>query len=333
MACTGLQKKMPFDIIDKEELSNLITKSEEMMNTFQLNCFLAVAHTLNFARAAKQMNISQPAITNQIKMLEKELNAKLFNRSTRRVELTPEGEVFLGDAKNIVALSERAKLRFSNPDRRPIETLGIGCSSFMQIIMLTDILTKLAVDRPNLHPRLYVVPHEQLFQLLDAGTADVLFDIQGSEENKERVTFRELYKSPLVCVCSMRHILAQRESIAIQELAEENLIFCDPVYLAPDLTKLQWQLAEGRNPADIHFCGTIEAAIVLASAGFGIAILPELVVPQEAQVVSIPIEGTPKLAFGMFYKPYPGDGVLKQFIQITRRSFELQQSNIENGLE
>ena len=75
------------------------------MNTFLLNCFLAVAHTLNFARAAKQMNISQPAITNQIKMLEKELNAKLFNRSTRRVELTPEGEVFLGDAKNIVALS------------------------------------------------------------------------------------------------------------------------------------------------------------------------------------------------------------------------------------
>ena len=64
------------------------------MNTFQLSCYLAVANTLSFARAAQQMNISQPAITHQIKTLETELNVKLFRRSTRMVELTPEGQVF-----------------------------------------------------------------------------------------------------------------------------------------------------------------------------------------------------------------------------------------------
>lgn len=55
------------------------------MNTFQLSCFLTVANTLNFAQAAKQVNISQPAITGQIKSLEKELDTKLFHRTTRMV--------------------------------------------------------------------------------------------------------------------------------------------------------------------------------------------------------------------------------------------------------
>ena len=75
------------------------------MNTFQLECFLAVASHLNFARAAEQMKITQPSITHQIQTLENELTVKLFRRSTRTVELTTEGHIFLSDAKNIVATS------------------------------------------------------------------------------------------------------------------------------------------------------------------------------------------------------------------------------------
>ena len=86
------------------------------MNTFQLSCYLAVANTLSFARAAQQMNISQPAITHQIKTLETELNVKLFRRSTRMVELTPEGQAFLSDAQSMVAIAQSAKLRFGNPE-------------------------------------------------------------------------------------------------------------------------------------------------------------------------------------------------------------------------
>ena len=58
------------------------------MNTFQLSCFLAVAETLSFARAAEQLNITQPAVTHQIHSLETELNVKLFVRTTRTVNLT-----------------------------------------------------------------------------------------------------------------------------------------------------------------------------------------------------------------------------------------------------
>ena len=65
------------------------------MNTFQLTCFLTVAETLSFAKAAKHLNVTQPAVTHQIHSLEEELNTQLFKRTTRSVEITQKGLIFL----------------------------------------------------------------------------------------------------------------------------------------------------------------------------------------------------------------------------------------------
>ena len=67
------------------------------MNTFQLTCFLTLVETLSFVKAAKQLNVTQPAITHQIRSLEDELNTQLFKRTTRSVEITQEGLIFLND--------------------------------------------------------------------------------------------------------------------------------------------------------------------------------------------------------------------------------------------
>ena len=99
------------------------------MNTFQLSCFLAVAETLSFARAAEQLNITQPAVTHQIHSLETELNVKLFVRTTRTVNLTQEGTLFLNDARNILALTIRATKRFENPPEQEIQMFSIGWQS------------------------------------------------------------------------------------------------------------------------------------------------------------------------------------------------------------
>ena len=74
------------------------------MNTFQLECFLAVAENLNFARAAEQLNITQPAVTHQIRSLEQELNTKLFHRTTRSVSLTSAGILLMDDARQILQI-------------------------------------------------------------------------------------------------------------------------------------------------------------------------------------------------------------------------------------
>lgn len=289
------------------------------MNTFQLSCFLAVAQTLHFARAAEQMNISQPAITHQIKSLETELNVQLFRRTTRLVELTPEGRAFLPDAQSIVAIEAQTKLRFSSPKERPIEKLTIGCGSYHQLFRLSESLKLLFQAYPNLHPHLIVVPHEQLFPLLENGTADVVFDIWDGREEKKRLTFKELVKSPIVCVCGADHPMADRESITMQALQDQALIFCNPFSLVPEVTKLQWQLAQGRSPAQMHFCASVEASVILAGAGFGMAVLPEFLVPRDNALSTVPLMDAPLLSFGMYYTPYPGDEVLRRFLQIAKQ--------------
>ena len=291
------------------------------MNTFQLSCFLAVANSLSFARAAEQMSISQPAITHQIKSLESELNVKLFRRSTRLVEITPEGQAFLYDAKSMVSIAEQAKLRFSDRQDRPVEVLSIGCSSYTQLELFTEVLHDLLEQHHNLHPRLHVVPHDQLFHLLETETAHVILDIREGGETGGRLTFQELQRSSLACVCREADWAAEKERISTRELADEKLIFCDPITLDPEIAKLQWKLAESRNPADIHFCSSAEASVALAEAGFGLAILPEIMVPANHKLKAVQIEDAPRLSFGLFYKSYPGDIVLRHFIQSAKRRF------------
>ncbi|MDD5863389.1 MAG: LysR family transcriptional regulator [Firmicutes bacterium] len=296
-------------------------KGANPMNTFQLSCFLAVANTLNFARAAEQMHISQPAITHQIKSLETELNVQLFRRTTRLVEITPEGQSFRSDAQSMVAIAAQAKLRFRSPEERPIEKLSIGCSSYNQLLLLPESLKELGSQYPNLHPHLVVVPHEQLYQLLENGTADVIFDIHDGTKADSRLTFRELQKSPIVCVCESSHPLAARESVSMAELKEQSLILCDPINLIPEVAKLQWALAEGKSPGELHFCASVEAAVVLAGAGFGAAVIPEFLVPRSSRLTALRLTDAPELSFGVFYRPYPGDDVLRSFLQIAGRRF------------
>lgn len=290
------------------------------MNTFQLRCFLAVANSLSFARAAGQVQISQPAITHQIKSLEDELGVKLFRRTTRMVELTPEGEAFIADARSMVAIEDQAKLRFRHPDDRAIEPLSIGCGSYIQLGLLAETLRALSAHSPALHPRLFVLPRDRLFHLLETGGADAVLDIREGGEGGD-FAFEELRQSALVCACRADHPMAGRAGASIRDLASEALIFCDPITLSPDIARLQWKLLEGRGPSDAHFCDSPDSAVVLARAGFGLAILPELFVPDAGGLAKVKLEDAPGLSFGMFYRSANGSAALARLIRAARRQF------------
>ena len=79
------------------------------MDTKQLTYFVAAAKYRNFSRVAEEFYLSQPAISHQIKMLERELNTELFARNTKKVTLTESGALFLEDAKAILEAVEQAK--------------------------------------------------------------------------------------------------------------------------------------------------------------------------------------------------------------------------------
>lgn len=292
------------------------------MNIFQLECFLSVANTLSFAKAAEQQNVSQPTITHQIKALENELNVKLFRRSTRFVEITPEGQSFIGDAKNMVMISERAKHRFSTEEQPLVSPLSIGCSSYAELSLITDVLKQLNEETPHFRPRLITAPQERLLHLLDTEQIDIMFNTKEDRDLSPKIKYRELCKNTIVGVCRHDHPLAGAKELSIQDFQEESLIFCDPISISQNIIKYQFKIAELQRPKKIHFSSTVDNAILLASSGIGIAFLPELYIMDTPKLEKINLIETPKISFGMFYKSYPGDSLLKKFIQMATEYFQ-----------
>lgn len=291
------------------------------MNTFQLSCFLAVAEYLNFAQAAQQLHVTHPAVSQQIQSLEKELNVKLFKRTTRSVKLTEEGKIFLRDAQQIVAISERAKKRYTGTIAGNIETLSLGCSSFPCMFLLSDTLQTLRTLRPELHPRLQVIPFQHIYRMLEDGDLDAIVGLKESSNMKINALYKEVTKVPMVCICSCNHHLSHKKEISLNELKEERLVLFVPPKGALAITQMQGQLIGDRPPSEFYFCESTEAITVLVTAGYGVSVLPDFLVPDTPLMSKIPLKDTEPVSFGVYYKSLQGNPSLKSFIQCAKEAF------------
>lgn len=84
------------------------------------------------------------------------------------------------------------------------------------------------------------------------------------------------------------------------------------------LAQLHGQLIGGRAPSQMYFCESAEAITVLVSAGYGVSILPDFLVPEAAEITKIPLIGVDPLSFGIYYKSLQNNPTLKAFIQEAR---------------
>ena len=301
------------------------------VNTFQLRCFLSVAQHLNFARAAQALIITQPAVTHQIRSLETELNVKLFRRTTRTVELTPAGYLFLTDAKSMVSIAERAVKRFEDPNAQLVETLSIGCCNYAHLFMLAAALRRMKELHPNLHPQLQVVPYQQLHRLLQEEAVDAVLGFQEMTGGKTEGVYRELRRIPAVCICQSDSPLSRKKKIRAEDLTEEKLVLTDPAVSPAGIVQLQGSLMGVRPRSDFHFCESVEAAAVLVQAGFGAAIIPDWGIPSFLPLVRIPIEGFQALSFGIYYKTLEGNAPLRTFIRLMQEEPKRREKESRPG--
>ncbi len=290
------------------------------MNTFQLTCFLAVSDTLNFARAAEQLAITQPAVTHQIHSLEAELNVKLFRRTTRNVELTSEGILFLNDARNIVELSIRAKKRFKSPFQEEIQIFSIGCQNALFFSCLSEVLSKLALRFSALYPRLKIVPFQHLYRLLEEEEIDAIIGFQ-EPASKKNFFYKEMKKMPVSYVCSRSHPLSSNQTIKYADIQKERLVLSLPKNAPISLLQFQNKLIDECYPSSFYFCESFEAVITLVKANFGISILPDLFIPSDQALVRIPLEDFSPISFGVYYKTLQGNLILKNFLELMDDHF------------
>ncbi|MDC7290382.1 LysR family transcriptional regulator [Blautia schinkii] len=288
------------------------------MTIFQTECFLAVAEYLNFAKAARQMNISQPAMTRQIQSLEEELGTKLFNRSTRNVSLTVEGNSLLTDAHIIVGTSKRVLSRFQKQDEEKIVDFHISYSSASHIELLKNALEELKNTYPFVHPWLHILPGSQVADAVFDETIDIALTYRFSKP-KSALIFRELKKVPYICVCRKDCPIARLDIVSVEDLSPYPMIMHDPGNMPSDVIAEQWEWAGDKKPSMLYFTESAEASMLLASAGFGVTVVPNICVPSDRNLATCELNNPKQISFGLYYKTGRESPWLKTFVTLMKK--------------
>ncbi|GAB2635720.1 LysR substrate-binding domain-containing protein [Prescottella soli] len=237
-----------------------------------LRCFLAVADELHFGRAAAQLHMTGPALSQQVSRLEKDLRFLLFERNSRHVELTEAGRALIPQARAVVAANE-SLLRWRESVREGRRSIDIGFMATGAGQLTTAVLDRLRSADPDLQVRLHHLEwSEQLAPLL-AGNIDAVFVREPFPA--EGVRRRRILSERRVAVLAHDHPLAARESIRFAEIAAEPFISSSGG--PPEWTDF-WMVnprPDGTRAEPSLAVSTVEELLEAVAAGAGVTTTPE----------------------------------------------------------
>ena len=246
------------------------------MKLRQLQFFSAVAEELSFSRAALKLHVAQPSLSVQIKALEEEVGARLFERDKRHVSLTPAGRRFRGRIAELLALVDSAKADARATEQGLQGTIDVGYTALsMFSTALPYAIRQYRQSAPNVVISLREMPSlEQLHELgerrLDVGVLRKV-DVVAPKG----IAVVEWYRTPLVAAIQKDHPLANRETLSLVELKNDAFI----MYPRRAGTGIYWQVldlcsAAGFRPRTVREVLESSTMIGLVAAGVGIAIVP-----------------------------------------------------------
>jgi DNA-binding transcriptional LysR family regulator len=270
------------------------------MELRHLRYFLAVARHRNFTRAAEELHIAQPPLSQQIQQLERELGATLFDRSARQVELTQAGEVLLLRARRVLEMIDDMtnEVREVAGARGGRVTLGVNRTAAALILPAVARLMRErmpGVELVILEGGTSTIAELVVERRVDLGLARL--PLAEHEPFTALLESRPLYQEQVVAVLLRGHPLARRDSIHIAELRDEPLMI-----VRRDQGTLYEQIisaceAAGFTPRLVCEGAEIYTLVRLVEAGLGITLIPErglqLIPGVEERVVGLPLRTGP----------------------------------------
>ena len=247
------------------------------MDTERCREFVVLAQTCNYLQAADQLFISQSSLSKHIKSLERELGVELFSRTTRRVNLTEQGRVFLPFARKMAMLAHDAEVAITDARENERCVLDIGSIPVMVPYGITSVLQCFEARHRGCHLRITEGEADQLRNLLRAGELDLAFirewdgDIANESDDAEFMT-TEFVEDQLAVVLPSGHALAERPSIRLGELANEEFL------LLPKGTVMDALITDACGMEnfvpEVRYRGTrAENIIDLVARGMGVSLL------------------------------------------------------------
>ena len=187
----------------------------------QLRSFVAVAERGSFTRAADDLYVAQQAVSQQVKALEAAIGVTLLWRTSRRVELTPAGKVFLADCRRVLAATDRAVRRVQEAARGEVGTLRIAYTLTAAWQTVPALLSRLGERYPQLKAQAREVFAVDIPRLLHAGVSDV--GIGPATDYPEDLRQQLIRLEPWRLAVGDKHPLADRPRLALRDISAEQV--------------------------------------------------------------------------------------------------------------
>lgn len=253
----------------------------------QLQAFVAAAERGSFRAAAEHIHLSAPALSRRIDKLETILGARLFNRTTRAVELTSMGRVFLERARAAMDDLEFAILGISDIAASSSGRVTVACVPSAAIHFLPSVLGSFTELYPLIRVRVIDEAADQVLASVVSGESDFGISFLGSQV--PGVDFEPIHTDPFVLAMRREHRLAGRTSIAWSDLGDERLMTA--ARSSGNRQLLDDAMARARvDPVYRLEVSHMATLLGMVEAGLGVAAVPRLALPEShPSMVGVPL--------------------------------------------
>ena len=259
----------------------------------RLQVFHSVAKHLSFTKAAEALFMTQPAVTFQVKQLEEQFNARLFDRSHGRIRLTPAGELVNHYAQRILQLSSELEVRMAEMSGEIAGPVTIGASLTNAEYILPQVIGEFQKRYPRVEIRLTVGNSE----LIESRVADRSLDMGFIESPSHLPTLetQEICEDELVVVCAPRSALAKFRRLAPEQLMAQPFVRRESGSGTREFAD-RYLREHGISPDDLDVVmelGSTVAIKSLVETGLGFSIVSRAAIPKELRLgtlLAIPLE-------------------------------------------
>lgn len=242
------------------------------MDMRQLRYFVAVAEEKHFGRAAQRLHMAQPPLSQQIKQLEEQLETQLLVRTTRKVDLTPAGELLLVRARLLLAEANKVEQDVRLVGQGASGVLRIGVSGTATYRLMPRIVQAARVDMPGLRLN---VQGEMLTPQMEIALEEERLDVAilRPPVRSGQLSLKFLEQDELVVALPEEHELASRGLLDLTDLAGEPFISY-PLTSAVNQIALEACRKAGFSPQIVQETRETSTMLAFVSAGMGVALVP-----------------------------------------------------------
>nr|WP_040296839.1 LysR family transcriptional regulator [Alcanivorax hongdengensis] len=292
------------------------------MDTPTLHAFMAVAETGSFSAAAERLYITQPAISKRIALLEQQLEARLFDRVGRQIQLTEAGRALLPRARQVLMDVEDMARAIHDLSGEVAGKLRIGTSHHIGLHRLPPVLRQFSRDYPQVKLDIHFIDSEEAWEDVLHGELEMGV-VTLPPQPDERLYSEKIWEDPLVFMCAPEHPLARAKDITLETLPRHSAILPSPITFTRGIVEKLFD--EHNLKLDIAMSTNyLETIHMMVSIGLGWSVLPATMV--DSSVVQLDVDvPLPCRQLGVVIHPGRSQSnAAKAFLEALRRDSLIQ---------